>query len=768
MSAWLFDAQADLARDEMQLWLWSERGVEKRTDAKFRPELIVWHGSREELRSLARDMEIMDSVGSTRLVRQRLRLGSDKLYAALAVRPKRYRDLRECARVVDSRGGYRDYQLFNADLRPEQSYLVSKGLFPMARVKTNGGMALDDEQFALDYEMPRLKAASLSVSTGGRLESMASKLVAAELGEAKLEGSEEEILRALDGELRRQDPDVLYTDGGDSFAMPYLLKRAEANAVPLVLGREPQPAESRAGRSYFTYGTIVYKPRAQTLRGRLHMDRESFMLSEGGFDGLVDMARLSGLPMQSAARLTPGSAISAMQVQLAMRDGYAISWKKNAPEDFKGADELLMADRGGMIFDPRVGLHENVVEVDFTSLYPNIMARYNISPETLLCKCCPDSRTRVPGLLYNICERRRGLIPRVVEPLVERRMRFKRLIKDDPANAEIYRQRASLLKWVLVTCFGYTGYKNSRFGRIECHEAINAYAREILVRTKELAESHGYEVLHGIIDSMWLKHNPFSGLCSLARPAGKSGMVSQKPRPHQLASTVPPAGGCNNPLSAPAERAKSIDDHDWFCERVSAEIGIPLALEGLYKWVVFLPTRNTGAGALNKYYGCFDGGELKVRGIELRKHDSPPIVKGAQQEMLDILSEAGDAEGFRALVPDALAALERRAKEVDGGSVGLERLVIAKRVSRGLESYRQRNDQAEALRLLKRAGQAVHPGEMVRFVLTAEGAVPAELLRGDETYDGERYLELLARAGESLFCFMGHGRDGIKAGWGLG
>ncbi|MFH0815311.1 MAG: DNA polymerase domain-containing protein [Methanobacteriota archaeon] len=746
MSAWLFDAQADIARDEMQLWLWSERGIEKRTDAEFRPELIVWHGSREELRSLAGDMEIMDSVDSTRLVRRKLRLGSDKLYAALAVRPRRYSDLRVCARVVDSRGGYRDYQLFNADLRPEQSYLVSRGLFPMARVRANGGISLDDEQFALDYEMPHLREASLSVSTIGRLPSMASKLVCVGLGDAKLTGSEEEILRALGDELRKQDPDVLYTDGGDSFAVPYLLKRAEANGVRLVLGREPQTVDSRAGRSYFTYGTIVYKPRAQLLRGRFHMDRESFMLSEGGFDGLIDMARLSGLPMQAAARLTPGSAISAMQVQLAMRDGYAIAWKKNAPEDFKGADELLMADRGGMIYDPRVGLYENVVEVDFTSLYPNIMARHNISPETLLCQCCPDSRARVPGLLYNICERRRGLIPRVVEPLVERRMRFKRLIREDPRNEKIYLQRASLLKWVLVTCFGYTGYRNSRFGRIECHEAINAYAREILVRTKELAESHGYNVLHGIIDSMWLSQEKSDRRMRQREPRSISGVREDEPQ----------------------GRAKVSSDHEWFCERVSAEIGIPLALEGVYKWIVFLPTRNTGAGALNKYYGCFENGELKVRGIELRKHDAPPVVKDAQKEMLDILSKAADAEGFRALVPEALAALERRAKDVAGGRAGLDRLVIAKRISRGADSYGQRNDQAAALRLLKAAGQAVHPGELVRFVLTTDGAVPAELLRGDEIYDGGRYIDLLARAGESLFCFTGLGRDAIQSGWGEG
>ena len=45
------------------------------------------------------------------------------------------------------------------------------------------------------------------------------------------------------------------------------------------------------------------------------------------------------------------------------------------------------------------------------------------------------------------------------------------------------------MKWLLVCCFGYTGYKNARFGKIEAHEAINAVARETLLVAKEIAES---------------------------------------------------------------------------------------------------------------------------------------------------------------------------------------------------------------------------------------------------------------------------------------
>src|SRR5437870_1100508 len=95
--------------------------------------------------------------------------------------------------------------------------------------------------------------------------------------------------------------------------------------------------------------------------------------------------------------------------------------------------------------------------------------------------------------------------------------------------------------------FGYQGYKNARFGRIECHEAINAYARDILVHTMEIAESHGYEVVHGIVDSVWLR-----------------------PKPN----------------ADPIEKVR---------EHIAGSIGLPIELEGRYKWIVFLPCTTTAA-----------------------------------------------------------------------------------------------------------------------------------------------------------------------------
>src|SRR5437879_13715460 len=95
-----------------------------------------------------------------------------------------------------------------------------------------------------------------------------------------------------------------------------------------------------------------------------------------------------------------------MQTNLAYQDGCLVVWKKNRPEDFKDAENLLRGDRGGFTFEPEVGVHEGLYELDFSSLYPSIMVKYNISAETLDCACCPADGLPVPELRYHLCTRR--------------------------------------------------------------------------------------------------------------------------------------------------------------------------------------------------------------------------------------------------------------------------------------------------------------------------------------------------------------------------
>jgi DNA polymerase elongation subunit (family B) len=91
---------------------------------------------------------------------------------------------------------------------------------------------------------------------------------------------------------------------------------------------------------------------------------------------------------------------------------------------------------------------------------------------------------------------------------ISSRAKYKELLKNyststiDPQLKGIYDARQNSLKWVLVTSFGYIGFNNAKFGRIDAHIAVCAFDRQILLQTVKISERHGFRVLHGIVDSI--------------------------------------------------------------------------------------------------------------------------------------------------------------------------------------------------------------------------------------------------------------------------
>src|SRR5213596_220973 len=708
----------------MVLWLWNERGARRIEDPRVVPTFFL-HAHPSDLPSIRRRIEILDGVQEVRDVSKRIALDDDVPRPVLEIVPRHYRDLRGLAHILDSNGGYVDHRLFNVDLRFSQRYAIEHDIFPMGLMHyANGVWRAEEEHFALDYPLPALRKSllDLHVDNPAGIPRMQDQLLGARVDDVEIDGDEETILKEIDVTRSSKDPDILMTDGGDAFVMPYLARKAAELGVEMRLGRDPDKFGERKGKSYFTYGKIVFKPGQYILRGRLHLDRGHFAMRESDFAGLAELSRLSTLTPQEQARLTPGTAFTAMQTNLAYQDGCLVVWKKNRPEDFKDAENLLRGDRGGFTFEPEVGVHEGLYELDFSSLYPSIMVKYNISAETLDCSCCPTDGLPVPELRYHLCTRRVGIVGRVLKPLIERRRYYKKMKKEPGPLQGIYTGRDTILKWTLVTSFGYQGYKNARFGRIECHEAINAYARDILVRTMEIAESHGYEVVHGIVDSVWLR-----------------------PKPN----------------ADPIEKVR---------EHIAGSIGLPIELEGRYKWIVFLPCKTTGVGALNRYYGLFQDDEFKLRGIELRKHDTPEFINICQEAMLGELSLASTAAEFRERIPKAVDILRWTAKCVLDRAIPVHQFILTKSVSRALPEYVVLTATAAALKQLEKRGFPVEPGESVRYVLLDARARDserkvrvAEFLQGDETPDAWEYIKLLCRSGQTLLAPFGYTEDKLFA-----
>jgi len=737
---WLLDiTESD---DGRSVVLWTKdraSGRVRRTAVEYRPPFLVT-GTRRDLSLLARRLGEHPDVESVVLGSGRPSLFDRRNRPVLTVVPARNPARRALARAVDALGGYERFSLYDVDLGAPQLYHLAHDLYPFAPVVGRAPtIRATEPPETIDYGTPPLRIAPLEVRIAGerrgRIPPSDGRIGSVRLGEATIEGPEEELLRALVDELARSDPDVLLTEGGDSFDLPWLYRRAEAcglSPAEFPLGRERvRFRPSRPARSFESYGRILHRDAFYPLPGRFHIDREnSFLYRDAELAGLVDAARLSRLSLTTVVRQSPGTCFTAMEMAHALALGAHVPWKKNRPEGFRRADQLVAADRGGVIFLPPVGVHDHVDEFDFASLYPHIMVTKNLSAETLECRCCPESPVRAPGLGYRSCTRRRGLIPRTLAPLLERRLAYKAAAKRPgvaPEEAVRLKRRVKMLKWILVTAFGYQGYRNARFGRIECHEAINAYARDLLARLVAEAERAGYSVVHGIVDSLWL-------------------------RPNDLAH--PP-------------------DPEAFARRMTERFGIPLGYEGRYRWIVFLPAVTHGLGVPNRYYGYYEHGEFKLRGIGARRHDTTTLVRRFEAEILALFRTASDAEGVRALLPRALARADLFADEVRAGSWPVDELLVAHRIGQAPEAFVTFTDSVAALRQLEEAGAKRGAGEVVRYVLLDRRSRsfryrvrPAELLEGDETYDAGAYLELLARSAETLLAPLGVDRNELRARWG--
>src|SRR2546428_3745972 len=324
------------------------------------------------------------------------------------------------------------------------------------------------------------------------------------------------------------------------------------------------------------------------------------------------------------------------------------------------------------------------------------MTKMNLSGETVNCTCCPDSENRVPELEVNLCERSAGIVPLSLKILLDKRARYK-AAKKAAVDEELktrYDQRQAALKWILVCSFGYLGFKNARFGKIDAHIATCAFSRKVLGQAAALAEARGFTLVHGIVDSFWLR-----------------------------------------------KQEATRGEYEDLCRVIRDKLRLPISFEGVYRWIVFLSSKtDSKAGVLNRYYGIFEDGTLKIRGIDLRRHDTPEIVRQCQRMMLDIFTRARDSGEFRLLLPKALRVLERFVDSLRDGSVPLEDLVIGRNLSKNPDESIRQVPQAIAARHLVAQGGSVHAGQQVSYILTNDQiptALPPEIVGEDTVYDSD-------------------------------
>jgi DNA polymerase II len=729
-TGWLLDVYDD-PHDGAVLWLLDEDGTRRRLHQDF-PVTFYAAGPPPKLRALWRFLERHPT--QVELERQERRdlfchepvtvLSIRVLQAALQARL-----FQEIVR------GFPELSYYDADLSFSLRYAAVHDTFPLShcRVSVDGErlrtLTVLDSPWDMDPPLPPLKILSLELDSNPA-HAPPTLLTIRILPEEAHPAyrlpllPQRPLLINLAAILKRHDPDLVLTTWGDTWLLPHLLALSRRFKIPLPLNRDlARTVSRRPERSYFSYGQVVHVGQQVLTFGRCHIDRYNAMLfHDYDLIGVLELARVSSLPIQTVARTSPGTGISAMQILTALRQGILVPWHKQQAERPKTALDLLRADQGGLVYQPLVGLHTDVAEVDFISMYPSIMAHFNISPETVG-NHNPAARL-IPQLGIYIDQVNPGLVPQTLDPLLKKRVALKLRLAHLPTwdpRRRIYKERASAHKWLLVTCFGYLGYKNARFGRIEAHEAVTAFGREALLLAKEAAEDLGGTVLHLYVDGLWVK-----------QPG-----------------------------------AATVNDFQPLLDEISERTGLPIALDGIYRWVAFLPSRvDERVPVANRYFGVFQDGSLKMRGIEARRGDTAPFIAQAQLDMLERMAKVPSACELPGCLPDLLALLDNRLACLRSGRVPLAELLISQKLSRHLDEYRTPSPAARAAAQLENIGKSLRPGQRVRFIFTRgkPGVYAWDLPTPPEpaTLDLTRYAELLLRAGATVLQPLGIGEDTLR------
>jgi DNA polymerase I len=674
--------------DGVRRWDATPDGAEATLDTAYSPTLYATADTRASLADLRDALLAHPGVVDTGVVEKRRGWRHDP-EPVLQVDVAGMETVAPVARTVRSRGGIDAFRCYDVDLSPGFRYCLDTGTDPVPGRD--------------------LRTLRLAASESALVEAPLRRLT---LGEETVTGSPGAVVDAVAERLCRVDPDVLVVSRAT--VVPRLVETAAHAGADeeFALGRRSGYTK-RAGRStYESYGRVGHSPARYAVPGRAVVDESNtFFWDQGGLAGSLDLVERSHKPLQELSWASIGTVLTAIQIRTARERDVLVPWNAWRPELFKSMGRLHDADRGGLTLAPQPGVHEDVHELDFASLYPNIIVTRNVSPETTRCGC--HRGDDVPGLGYAICDRR-GYLADVLEPLIDDRARLKRerTTTDDPARTDALDDRIAALKWILVACFGYQGFSNAKFGRIECHEAINAYARAILLDAKDALEAGGWRVLHGIVDSLWV---------------------------------TPRARDDQRPLKTIAAE-------------VTDDVGIPLEYEDAYDWLAFVPMRDSEAGALTRYFGGVADGDHVFRGIECRQRSTCEWVARLQRDLVRLVGETRDPEAVCDRLRVRLAELERG--EVDPGA-----LAVTNRVSRARAAYKQYTRSVAALDRVADRGLERHPGEDVRYVVVDDARDDRDRVRlaseNPDTVDTAFYRDRAVRAAESVCAPFGWRRDRI-------
>ncbi len=690
-SGWLFDVY--VSGSQAVLWVKREDGGMLRLTDPYVPFFHVKAADAEAERRLLYRLPECEGVrrASLELKKTSLETGEESRVVRVETDgPRSFRalvDAMEASRFVT--------RAYGVDFRHSQRYLLTAlKVEPTSKVVVeheNGRLVsmrkVDDSQELAPPPFTMLRFRVGYESNDGRRR--ITRIETTHKGEERtFEGAEPQIIASFVEYVNRADPDIVFCPKCDELTFPLLQERARSNGIGLRLGRSPDGEQVKAQGSFggrAVLGDVFY----------------GYTSDDWGIAGLVERSRFAFLPIGLATRWKSNRSIDSRNSFELMERGYVIP-RENYFESARSLMELVRNDRGGITITPELGIHENVAALDFDSQFPNIIMRDGLSYE---------------GNGYDGEDQAFRLIPTVIAPFTNRRLWLKKLKKTLPKGSDLRRyceQRIETLKMIAVTQYGISGCCWNRLGNVLTFEAINRASREAMIRAKQTAESEGFRIVYGDVDSLFVQ---------------KAGATRE--------------------------------DYEALAARIAQASRLPMSLDRHFRFVGFLPLKSdANSSALKRYFGLTFDGEVEARGIELRRSDTPEFVREFQtyliSQMLDCRSLAElFSEGLergREVTRRAIAILE-------SGRVPNDALIVTKTLRKSVAEYKASVTHRSAAIQLLAIGQDVEAGDSVGFVYSnAEHTNPlcrVTLPGRSDRYDRRTYRRLVEGAAKTVFNAAG-------------
>jgi DNA polymerase I len=367
--------------------------------------------------------------------------------------------------------------------------------------------------------------------------------------------------------------------------------------------------------------------------------------------------------------------------------------------------------KGGLVIEPKTGVHFNVSVLDFASLYPSIIKVYNVSYETIN---CPHEECRsnvIPEVGNWRCTRKVGIESLVVGSLRDLRVDYyKQLTKSKALSAEekeLYRIVSQGLKVILNASYGVLGFESFPLYCLPAAEAVATLGRYAITRTIEKCRELGIDVVYSDTDSLFLQ--------------------------------------------APSE-----DQIKQVSEWTQKELGIEIDVDKVYRYVAMSQRKKN-------YFGVLEDGTVDLKGLTGKKSQTPQFIKNSFYDILEILSKVKTREDFDSAREEIKKRLREDYLKLKERKISMDDLAFNVMIGKEISGYKDSIPQhVRAAQLLQKSGKEIKAGDIISFVktTTGDGAKPAALTRKEEV-DIDKYLEYMKSTFDQILGSLGYEFDEI-------